>query len=150
MSAADSEVCRRCGGQLRVIASIEETARIERILEHLGGDGESVDPAQPSRAPPQGDAVYRYHGRKEVVLQSPRLLPRALAHTAGGGLLADLDAGSTAKTGKIAIAASAATIRDNKLDPECVVTAVVRGVTGVAQRIQAALFRARACGGESR
>jgi hypothetical protein len=38
-----------------VIASIEEAAVIERILDHLGGDGESVDPARPSRAPPQDD-----------------------------------------------------------------------------------------------
>jgi len=51
----DIEVCRRCGGRLRVIASIEDSAVIERILEHLGADGESVDPAHPSRAPPQGD-----------------------------------------------------------------------------------------------
>lgn len=26
-----------------------------RILEHLGGDAEAVDPAHPSRAPSQGD-----------------------------------------------------------------------------------------------
>jgi hypothetical protein len=51
----DIEVCRRCGGKLRVIANIEEQATIERILEHLGGAGESVDPPHPSRAPPQGD-----------------------------------------------------------------------------------------------
>jgi hypothetical protein len=38
-----------------VIASIEEQATIERILEHLGGAGESVDPAHPSRAPPEGN-----------------------------------------------------------------------------------------------
>jgi hypothetical protein len=55
--AVDIEVCRRCGGKLRVIASIEEQATIERILEHLGGAGESVDPAHPSRAPPQGDLL---------------------------------------------------------------------------------------------
>jgi hypothetical protein len=53
--AIDIETCRRCGGRLRVIASIEEAAFIERILDHLGGDGESVDPAHPSRAPPQDD-----------------------------------------------------------------------------------------------
>jgi hypothetical protein len=53
--AIDIEVCRRCGGRLRVIASIEDPAVIERILEHLGGDGESVDPAHPSRAPPEAD-----------------------------------------------------------------------------------------------
>jgi hypothetical protein len=48
--AIDIEVCRRCGGKLRVIASIEEQATIERILAHLGG---SVDLAHPSRAPPE-------------------------------------------------------------------------------------------------
>jgi hypothetical protein len=55
--AIDIEVCRRCGGQLRVIASIEEPAVIERILEHLGHTTELVDPANPSRAPPQGDLL---------------------------------------------------------------------------------------------
>jgi ribosomal protein S27E len=53
--AIDIQVCGRCGGRLRVIASIEEQATIERILEHLGRDGECADPAHPSRAPPQGD-----------------------------------------------------------------------------------------------
>jgi Putative transposase/Transposase zinc-binding domain len=53
--AIDIEVCRRCGGRLRVIASIEDPAVIERILEHLGRDGEPVDPAHPSRAPPEGE-----------------------------------------------------------------------------------------------
>jgi hypothetical protein len=38
-----------------VIASIEEQATIERILEHLGRDAEPVDSAHPSRAPPGGD-----------------------------------------------------------------------------------------------
>jgi hypothetical protein len=38
-----------------VIASIEAPAVIDRILEHLGRDGESVDPAHPSRAPPHTD-----------------------------------------------------------------------------------------------
>src|SRR5690606_3317353 len=51
----DIEVCRRCCGRLRVIASIEEPAVIERILEHLGGASESVDPAHASRAPPEGN-----------------------------------------------------------------------------------------------
>jgi len=53
--AIDIEVCRRCGGRLRVIASIEEPEVIERILEHLGRDAEPVDPAHPSRAPPEAD-----------------------------------------------------------------------------------------------
>ena len=54
----DIEVCRRCGGRLRVIASIEEQATIDRILEHLGRDAESVDPAPPSRAPPRGGPLF--------------------------------------------------------------------------------------------
>ncbi|NNC77823.1 MAG: hypothetical protein HKN77_07660 [Woeseiaceae bacterium] len=54
--AIDIETCRQCGGRLRVIASIEAPAVIERILEHLGRDAGSVDPAHPSRAPPQGDS----------------------------------------------------------------------------------------------
>jgi hypothetical protein len=40
--------------KLRMIASIEEPAVIERILGHLGRSAETVDPAHPSRAPPQG------------------------------------------------------------------------------------------------
>ena len=53
--AMDLERCRRCGGKLRVIASIEDEAVIERILDHLGRDGEGRGLAPPSRAPPQGD-----------------------------------------------------------------------------------------------
>jgi hypothetical protein len=37
-----------------VIASIEEPDLIERILARLDRDGASIDPAHPSRAPPQG------------------------------------------------------------------------------------------------
>ena len=55
--AIDIEVCRRRGGRLRVIASIEDPAVIERILNHLGGDGELADPAHPSRAPPERDLL---------------------------------------------------------------------------------------------
>jgi hypothetical protein len=36
-----------------VIASIEEPQVIERILNHLGRDSESLDLTHPSRAPPQ-------------------------------------------------------------------------------------------------
>jgi hypothetical protein len=53
--AIDIETCRGCGGRLRVIASIEAPAVIERILEHLGRGAEPLDPAHPSRAPPGGD-----------------------------------------------------------------------------------------------
>ena len=41
--------------RLRVIASIEAPPVIARILEHLGRDIESVDPAHPSRAPSECD-----------------------------------------------------------------------------------------------
>lgn len=51
--AIEIETCRRCGGRLRVIASIEAPAVIEPILEHLGRDAESLNPAHPSRAPPE-------------------------------------------------------------------------------------------------
>jgi hypothetical protein len=53
--AMDIERCRRCGGKLKVIASIKDEAVIERILDHLGRDGEWLRLAPPSRAPPQGD-----------------------------------------------------------------------------------------------
>jgi hypothetical protein len=49
------EQCARCGGRLKVIASIEEPELIERILAHRGERGEdqtSVSPLGP-RAPPQ-------------------------------------------------------------------------------------------------
>src|SRR5690606_2782624 len=52
--AIEIETCRRCGGRLRVIASIEAPTTIERLLAHLSRDAAPVDPASPSRAPPQG------------------------------------------------------------------------------------------------
>jgi len=55
--AIDIETCRQCRGRLRVIASIEEPAVIERILKHLGGECVPVDPAHPSRAPPRSDRL---------------------------------------------------------------------------------------------
>jgi len=55
--AIEIAICRRCGGRLKVIASIEEPELIERIPEHSGGETESVDPAHPSRAPPERDRL---------------------------------------------------------------------------------------------
>jgi hypothetical protein len=46
------ETCRQCGDRLRLIASIEQPALIERILGHLGRTVGAVDPAHPSNAPP--------------------------------------------------------------------------------------------------
>jgi hypothetical protein len=51
--AIDIDTCRQCGGRLRVIASIEQPALIDRILGHLGRNAEAVDPTHPSRAPPE-------------------------------------------------------------------------------------------------
>jgi len=56
--AIEIETCRRCGGRLRVIASIEAPTTIERILAHLSRDAEPVDPAYPGRAPPQGELSF--------------------------------------------------------------------------------------------
>jgi hypothetical protein len=48
----DIETCRRCGGKLRLMASIEEPAVVERILNHLGRMSEPLDRARaPSAAP---------------------------------------------------------------------------------------------------
>jgi hypothetical protein len=49
MFAIDIERC--CGGRLRVIASIEEPALIERILVHLEQHGEADEPARPPLRP---------------------------------------------------------------------------------------------------
>ena len=46
--AIDIETCRQCW---------RSPAVIERILDHLGHTAETVDPAHPSRAPPQGDRL---------------------------------------------------------------------------------------------
>jgi hypothetical protein len=51
------EQCMRCGGRLKVIASIEEPEVIERILAHRrqrGDEETSVLPLGP-RAPPQAE-----------------------------------------------------------------------------------------------
>ena len=48
----DIETCEHCGGALRIIASIEDPAVIERILVHIEPrDGASATPHAP-RAPP--------------------------------------------------------------------------------------------------
>jgi hypothetical protein len=50
----DIETCQRCGGKLRVIASIEAQAVIDRILGHPGRATEPLDLARPVRGPPPG------------------------------------------------------------------------------------------------
>jgi hypothetical protein len=50
------ESCERCGGAVKIIASIEDPQVIGRILEHLGLDGSDAHNRQlpPARAPPLG------------------------------------------------------------------------------------------------
>jgi hypothetical protein len=43
--------CPRCGGRLRLIALIEDSSVIERLLRHLGLPTE-IPEAGPARAPP--------------------------------------------------------------------------------------------------
>lgn len=44
----DIERCPRCGGNLKIIAAIEEPAVIERILTHLGSSAQPP-PRTPAR-----------------------------------------------------------------------------------------------------
>lgn len=44
--------CGRCGGRLRVIASIEQAPVVKRILDHLACPSDTADLAHASRAPP--------------------------------------------------------------------------------------------------
>ena len=50
--AVDVLACARCGGRMRVVATIEDPVVIRRILTHLGL---SLDPGtpEPARAPPE-------------------------------------------------------------------------------------------------
>jgi hypothetical protein len=47
-------VCPRCGGEMRVLATLHDPSSIRKILDHLDIDG-SVPPLQPSRAPPPAE-----------------------------------------------------------------------------------------------
>ena len=59
--AIDIERCQRCGGRLRVIASIEEQPVIDRILEHLGAATDARDLSHASRGPPAGELPFETH-----------------------------------------------------------------------------------------
>ena len=50
----DIEICRECGGAVRIIACIEDAAVIEKILAHLQGKDTTVSTSlrPESRAPP--------------------------------------------------------------------------------------------------
>jgi hypothetical protein len=51
--AIEIERCQRCGGALKVIASIEDPVLIERILAHVGQLAEEGLVPFASRGPPQ-------------------------------------------------------------------------------------------------
>jgi len=53
------DICRRCGGTLKVIASIEEQEVIDRLLEHLDRSTDAPHRAHPTRAPPQEQLPIR-------------------------------------------------------------------------------------------
>ena len=55
----DIEVCEHCGGAVRIIASIEDPAVIEKILTHIERRDAAASPQAP-RAPPassRGDSL---------------------------------------------------------------------------------------------
>jgi hypothetical protein len=52
--AVDVLACPRCGGRLRLVATLEASEATRRILQHLGLPTEVPSPA-PSRAPPRFD-----------------------------------------------------------------------------------------------
>lgn len=59
----DIEVCDHCGGQVKVIASIEDPEVIEQILKHLKQKAAKADTAKhrelpPERAPPLTPGLF--------------------------------------------------------------------------------------------
>ena len=59
----DIEVCEHCGGQVKVIASIEDPKVIEQILKHLKQKAAKADAAKqhelpPERAPPLTPSLF--------------------------------------------------------------------------------------------
>src|SRR5665213_2168688 len=91
-------------------------------------------------------ACSRQRIGKSTCAQRARLVPGALAHTTGSSLPADLEAG--AATRAFARAAAKDVTGGHKFDPKRTVALVVRGVAGLAQRIQAVLLRTRSRGSE--
>jgi len=52
------ETCAACGGQVRVIASIEDPAVIGEILGHRASQAQPEGSRPPARGPPQGDLGF--------------------------------------------------------------------------------------------
>ena len=49
----DIENCEKCGGQVKVIASIEDPAVIEHILKHLKQKAATANISDPNALPPE-------------------------------------------------------------------------------------------------
>jgi hypothetical protein len=56
----DVLACPRCGGRLRLVATIENPAAIRRILSHLGLPTTLPEPT-PARSPPEADSFPYSH-----------------------------------------------------------------------------------------
>src|SRR5690606_19202518 len=84
--------------------------------------------------------------------KSPRLAPGASVHAAKRSLSRDGDTGSAARTARArtarAVERGRTCVRDHELDPQRLVIAVVRRLSGSAQRIETLLFHALVGGGE--
>lgn len=53
----DLEHCPNCGGELKIIAAILESAVIERILTHLGLQARAATPGTGTRRPSAGSLM---------------------------------------------------------------------------------------------
>src|ERR1700733_11775046 len=126
------------GGGRRLSGLDEEHKRGCQILDLiLGGPF-------PGRRRRFREPIAQHCGTKE---KAPGLCRGLLLVQQGCCLPAGLEAGSATRAG--GLAAKDVTGGD-QLDPKRTVAFVVRGGTGLAQRIQAVLRRTRGCGGESR
>jgi hypothetical protein len=82
----DIETCPKCGGTVKVIASIEDPAVIEKILAPLDKKTASAEPSTlpPSRAPPQA-SLFDWYAVPVLDLQNSAITVTArvpLAHGA--------------------------------------------------------------------
>jgi hypothetical protein len=57
-SAHAIETCAACGGQVKVIASIEDPAVIGEILGHRASQAQPEGSRPPARGPPQGELGF--------------------------------------------------------------------------------------------
>ena len=94
----DVLACPRCGGRMRLIATIEDPRVIRRILAHLGLPTQGSDP-RPSRPPPPGRSadlfpVLRHASLTRAAGPSAQPLGRALS-TGPDGPARSVPTGST-------------------------------------------------------